>query len=104
LTVYQSFASNLNDLRTSINHVNETHADMAKKDDLNAKSTSLWAALKEVTTEASDLKTRTALLESQLRSAEEDRKELARELSTLREHMHALEFRQADAAPKAKAD
>jgi septal ring factor EnvC (AmiA/AmiB activator) len=104
VTVYQSFAAGLNDLRNSITHLNETHANMVTKEDLGAKSTALWAASKDVTAQTADLKTRTALLESQLRSADEDRRELNREILSLREQMQALQLRQTDAAPKAKAD
>ena len=104
ITIYQSFAASLNDLRNSITHLNETHANMVTKDDLSTKSTALWAASKDVTAQTSDLKTRTALLESQLRSADEDRRELNHEILSLREQMQALQLRQTDAGPKAKAD
>ena len=104
ITVYQSFAANLNDLRTSINHVNELQASLATKDDLNTKSTSLWAASKDVTAQTADLKTRTALLETQLRIADEERKELNREVLSLRERLRTLELRRGDAPPKANAD
>ena len=100
ITVYQSFASSLTDLRSSISHVNEVQANLATKDDLTTKATALWNASKDVTAQTADLKTRTALLETQLRSAEEDRKELTREVQSLREQVHALELRQTDAAKK----
>ena len=104
ITVYQSFAGNLSDLRAGINHVNELQANLATKDDLNTKSTALWAASKDVTTQTADLKTRTALLETQLRSAEDDRKELNREVLSLRERLRTLELRRGEAPPKANAD
>ncbi|HBI41494.1 MAG TPA: hypothetical protein DDY78_01390 [Planctomycetales bacterium] len=103
LTVYQQFSSNLSDLRASINHLNDTHADMAKKDDLNTKSTAMWATIKDVTAEGANLKTRTTLLESQLQKADEDRRELNREVRSLRERLHALEYRPAE-APKGKGN
>ena len=103
LTIYQSFAGSLNDLRTSINHVNELQANLATKDDLNTRATAIWAASKDVTAQAADLKTRTALLETQLRSADEERKELNREILSLRERLRTLEFHPTE-APKAKAD
>ncbi len=104
ITVYQSFAGNLSDLRTSINHVNDLQANLATKEDLNTKSAALWAASKDVTTQTADLKTRTALLETQLRSAQEECKDLNRELLSLRERLHALELRRSEAPPKADAD
>ena len=100
ITVYQSFASSLTDLRSGISHVNEVQANLATKDDLNTKATALWTASKDVTAQTADLKTRTALLETQLRSAEEDRKELTREVQSLREQVHALELRQSDSGSK----
>ncbi len=104
ITVYQSFAGNLSDLRTSINHVNDLQANLATKDDLNTKSTALWAASKDVATQTADLKTRTALLETQLRSAEGECKDLNKELLSLRERLRTLELRQGEAAPKTNAD
>ena len=100
ITIYQAFAGSLNDLRASITHINEVQANLATKEDISAKSTALWAASKDVTAQAADLKTRTALLESQLRSAEEDRKELAREVLSLREQVQALQLRQGDNGSK----
>ena len=104
ITVYQSFAGSLTDLRSSISHVNEVQANLATKDDLNTKATALWTASKDVTAQAADLKTRTALLETQLRSAEEERKALNQEIGSLRERLRTLEYRMGDAAPKKKAD
>ena len=103
ITVYQSFAGSLVELRTSISHVNELQANLATKDDLNTRATALWAASKDVTAQAGDLKTRTALLETQVRSAEEERKELNREIFSLRERLRALEARPAE-APKVQGD
>jgi len=100
VTVYQSFAGSLSDLRASITHINEVQANLATKDDLGARSTALWGASKDVTAQTADLKTRTALLETQLRSAEEDRKELARQVLSLREQLQALQLRQADSGSK----
>jgi septal ring factor EnvC (AmiA/AmiB activator) len=93
MTVYQQFASALNDLRGQIAHLNESHAELAKKDDLNTRATSLWGALKDITTDASSLKTRTALLEAQLKATEDDRKELQKEMQGLRERLRVLEGR-----------
>jgi predicted nucleic acid-binding Zn-ribbon protein len=122
MTVYQQFASALNDLRGQIAHLNEvnggmakkedvndlrgqiahlneSHAELAKKDDLNARATSLWGALKDVTGDASSLKTRTALLETQLKGAEDERKDLQKEVQGLRERLRVLEGRAPAKAP-----
>jgi len=118
LTVYQQFAASINDLRStvthldsdaakktdvndlrgSVTHLNEVHAEMARKEDLQTKATNLWNLIKETGADTASLKTRTALLEEKLKSAEDERKDLQKEIQALREKISALESRPA--APK----
>src|SRR5262245_28409618 len=76
------------DLRKDLNRLGETHADLVKKDEFSTRMRSVWDNIKEVrndNTVVTSLKERTAALEQQLKAAEDDRKELARELARLRE-------------------
>jgi hypothetical protein len=100
MTVYQQIANSLHDLRGDLNHVRELQVDMVKKDDLNSRATSIWNSLKEVTNDVPSLKTRTALLESQLAVAEKERKDLCREVQALRERLATVEGRQASSSRK----
>jgi hypothetical protein len=100
MTVYQQIANSLHDLRGDLNHVRELQVDMVKKDDLNSRTTSIWNSLKEITNDVPSLKTRTALLESQLAAAEKERKDLCREVQALRERLATVEGRQASSSRK----
>jgi septal ring factor EnvC (AmiA/AmiB activator) len=100
MTVYQQIANSLHDLRGDLNHVRELQVDMVKKDDLNTRTTSIWNSLKEITNDVPSLKTRTALLESQLAAAEKERKDLCREVQALRERLATVEGRQASSSRK----
>jgi hypothetical protein len=98
LTVYQGISSNINELRNDLTHVRELQVDMVKKDEFNTRTTTMWSSVKENFNDVPALKTRATLLESQLKTADQERKDLAHEVQALRERMAALEGRQA--APK----
>jgi septal ring factor EnvC (AmiA/AmiB activator) len=97
MTVYQQFSASFNELRAAVNHVNEFHADVVKKDDLNSRTTAIWASLKDLDNDVPGLKTRAAIMESQLKAAEQERKELCVQVQQLRERLASLEARQAGA-------
>jgi septal ring factor EnvC (AmiA/AmiB activator) len=101
MTVYQQFNSTLNDVRKEMSRLNEVNSDLVKKEEFNARTTSIWAGIKECGNDVPSLKTRTQLLENQVRTLEQDRKDLAREVQTLRERLATLEARQAATAAKA---
>jgi septal ring factor EnvC (AmiA/AmiB activator) len=102
MTVYQQFSSSLSDLRAAVNHVNELQADVLKKDELNTRTNAIWAALKELDNDVPSLKTRAAIMESELKTAAQERKELCVQVQTLRERLASLEARQTG-SPRAKA-
>lgn len=97
ITVYQQFNNTLNELRSAVAHLNEGRADLVRKDEYNSRNSSLWNGLKEAQTASAAtvaVKERQALLEQQLKSAEEERRELAREVKRLSERLAAVEGRQ----------
>lgn len=99
MSVYQGLSSNINELRNDLTRVREVQVDMVKKDEVNNRLTSIWNTMKELTNEVPALKTRAAILESQLTAAEKERKELAREVQLLRERLATVEGKQS-AAPR----
>lgn len=104
VTAYQQLNSSLTELRTAITHLNETHADMVKKDEFNTRMTTLWNGVKESNASAASvtaLRERAQLLEQQLKTAEDERKELVRELQQLRERLVVVESQQRAAAKPA---
>jgi septal ring factor EnvC (AmiA/AmiB activator) len=105
MTVYQQFSANLNDLRAAVNHVTELQADVLKKDELNTRTNAIWASLKNLDNDVPSLKTRAAIMESQLKAAEQERKDLATQVQLLRERLASLEGRAtgASAAPAGPA-
>ena len=80
--------------------LNETHADLVKKDELNSRTTSIWATLKEITTALPAMKTHDDILDSQFKTAEQERKELVTKIQVLNERLVKLEAVQAAAAAK----
>jgi hypothetical protein len=144
ITVYQQLTSTLGELRTNLNHLTESRAELVKTDEFNNRTTALWGSIKELQTQSatvSGLKERSALLEQQVRTGqdqlnsrlstvcavlkdvqvpresvnamkerltlleqqvkagEEERKELVRELQSLRERQAVLEGRQTAGPP-----
>ena len=94
VTVYQQFNNNLNEIRGEITQMNATHADFIKKDEFNSRSTLIWNSLKEMhtaSTQVSALQERSHLLEQQLKTAEEERRNLTRKVAELSERLAAVE-------------
>jgi hypothetical protein len=97
VTVYQQFSNSLFELRNDMIHLNEARADLIKKDDFNSRMTSVWNSMKDLqtaSTAVTSMRERTALLEQQLKEAESERKDLAREVQQLRERLAVIEGRQ----------
>jgi len=102
VTLYQQFTSSINDLRHDIVRLNEADANLVKKDEFNARTTSLWSGLndaKGANTGLAAMREKQALHEQQLKQAEDERKELLRTVQALRERVAKLEARQAGATP-----
>lgn len=85
MTIYQQFAASLVELRAGLQRLNEQNVEMVKKGDLDNRTTPIWAALKDVTMTLPELKTKTMLLATQFQQAEQERKELYKELHNLRD-------------------
>ena len=101
VTVYQQFSGALGELRSDMVRANEARAELLKKDEFNSRMTSVWNSMKEVQNgqaAVTALRERAALLEQQLKTAEDERKELTRQLQQLRERVAAVEGRQSHAA------
>jgi hypothetical protein len=81
-----------NDLRKDLGRLGEAQGELLKKEEFNTRLKSIWDGMKELrdsTAIATALKERTALTDQQLKIAEEERKELMREVQLLREQRAA---------------
>jgi hypothetical protein len=106
ITIYQGLNNTLNELRNDVVHLNESRADLMKKDEFNTRSTLIWNSMKEMNagiTGLAGLRDRSALLEQQLKVAEDERKALALRVDELRLKIATLEGRQASTRPEKAA-
>jgi hypothetical protein len=81
-----------NDLRKELGRLCETQTDLLKKDEFGTRLKTVWDELKDLRENAASLavlKERVALTEQQLRLADEERKDLLREVRQLREQRAA---------------
>ena len=102
ITMYQGISNNIAELRTALNHVNETQADFVKKDEFSNRITTIWNGIKEsnvANVSVAGLKEREAQLEQQLKGSEDERRELNREVKRLAERLATVEGRQSAARP-----
>src|SRR5262249_51655946 len=91
----------LNDLRGQIANLNEARADLIKKDEFNARAATMWNGIKEAQANGAgvtSVREKLAQQDAQLKKAEEERKDLLRELQLLRERVAKLEGRQGPRA------
>lgn len=102
ITLTQQFSSILTEVRQDLNRMHESRGDLARKEEVAAALKDLQAAASGIAA----LRERSLLLEQQLRAAEEDRKQLARDLRELRERLavsagrqNALRFVEAGGEP-----
>jgi septal ring factor EnvC (AmiA/AmiB activator) len=91
VTVYQQMNNTISDLRAAVTHVQESQADVVKKDDLTGKCTTMWTALTTQSSQAAEARTRQVQLEDQLRASQVAQKELLDKLERLSERMAKLE-------------
>ena len=99
---YQQLSGSISELRVALNRLNETNADLVRKDELNNRVTTIWSGIKELSSSVgavNGLRERSLLLEQQVKAGEEERKEMAREIKRLSERLAAVEGRQALALP-----
>jgi hypothetical protein len=87
ITLYNNFNSTVTDLRKDLNNQIETRVDLIKKDEFNSRLTLVWNALKEMQAGSgavTALTERSKSLEQQLKTGEDDRKDLHRQLEEQR--------------------
>ncbi len=99
VTAYQQFTSTLGELRAAQARLNEANASAATKEDLNTRTTPMWASIKDTGAKLPLLEARAGQLEGQLKAAEQDRSRLQDRVEQLAERVARLEGR--DAAPGA---
>jgi uncharacterized protein YlxW (UPF0749 family) len=107
IMMYEQYDRNLTELRNDLKHFNEVSGEQVKREEMRNRFTSMWTIIKEMqatgqenSKETQLLKgdgiakeTRLTQLEQQLKTADEDRKELNREMLRLRERLAAMEGR-----------
>jgi hypothetical protein len=102
LNAYQQLSHGIAEVRRDVSHVNEARGELVKKEELNGRVSSLWSGIKELQANGAGLtsvREKVAAQEQQFKSAEEERKELAREVQRLRERLAKLEARQGRGGP-----
>jgi hypothetical protein len=102
ITAYQQLNGSINELRAELARQSEARSDLVKKDELNTRSTSVWSSIKDLQTATngfSGVREREAIMEQCLKTAQDERKEMAREIQLLRERVAALESKRGAPAP-----
>lgn len=106
INAYQSLGSNIHEVRGDLNRLRETAGDFIKKDDYNARHTTLWTSIREaqnLSAPVTALTSKIAALEQQVAAGEAERRELIRELQAFRERLAKLEGR-SESKPDVKKD
>jgi hypothetical protein len=94
---YQSLANNIHEVRTDLGRVRESSGEYIKKDDFNARNTTLWTGIRDaqgVVPTVTVLTSKVSALEGQLAAAERERKEMQSallQLPAMKERDAALE-------------
>jgi hypothetical protein len=102
ITAYQSVTNSITDLRTSISHLNEAKAEFVKKDEYSGSRTRTWDRMSEIQKEAASatattqqaltaLQEKSVARDQQFKQMEEERKELLKEVQSLRERLARVE-------------
>jgi DNA repair exonuclease SbcCD ATPase subunit len=114
VTLYNNLTSNINELRSEVNRVNEARADLVKKEEFSARTQNMWdriqnlqelrvtvTSLKEQVSTYSEkqanqknVRDQVAIIEQRLKSAEDDHKAMAKAelaISTLEQKAAARE-------------
>lgn len=114
VTLYNNLTSNLNELRSEVNRVNEARAELVKKEEFNSRTQNLWdrvqnlqemrvtvTSLKEQVSgyaekkgEVKSVRDQLTVVEQRLKSAEDDHKAMAKAelaISTLEQKASARE-------------
>lgn len=74
ITIIQQFSNSLGELRTAVAHLTESRGDLVKSEDVNTRMAALWNSIKElqgINGAMLALKERSALLEQQLKTSQD---------------------------------
>jgi hypothetical protein len=107
VALYQQLTSSAKDLRNDVARLKEARADLIKKDEFNARMNTVWNGLNDAKAAGvgvAAVREKQALQEQQLRHADEQRRELIRELQLLRERVATLEGRGSGLRPTTARD
>jgi hypothetical protein len=105
LTIYQQLNNSITEVRNEVNRINEGRGELVKKEELAARTTTIWNGIKDLQSAngtVTALKEREGVLEQQLKASEDERREMSKEIQKLRERLAALEGRQP--GPTSKPD
>ncbi|HVK11689.1 MAG TPA: hypothetical protein VM597_23155 [Gemmataceae bacterium] len=87
ITIYNNLSSSISELRSELNRVNEARAELVKKEEFNARTQNVWDRVQSL----QELKVTVTAREAQLKVADEERRELAKQLQDLRERLAKVE-------------
>jgi hypothetical protein len=107
VTVYQQFSSAIADLRSSVVRLNETHADMLRKDEYSTRMTSVWNAVKglqESQSTVTALKERSGVRDVQMKDFEDRRETMLKELQAVQAMVALLKEREMVRDQQIKTD
>lgn len=99
LTLYQQYNDGINELQRDLKHFNTASTELVRKEEFHNRLSPLWGQMQKLEKQLNEKSERLVLLEHQLKTTEEIRKEQTRELQRLRERLAALEGRQNPGVP-----
>jgi regulator of replication initiation timing len=94
INAYQSLANNIHEVRTDLGRMREATGEYIKKDDFNARNTTIWNGIRDaqaVLPTVTVLTSKISGLEAQRAASDIERTDLHRELLQLRERIAKLE-------------
>jgi septal ring factor EnvC (AmiA/AmiB activator) len=97
ITIVQQLFASMSELRNNLVHLQEAQSGLVKKDEYATRSTNMWNSIREAQALKEtivSLKEQAQIREQQLRTIEQEHKEMTREVQSLRERLAALEGQQ----------
>lgn len=107
VTVYQQFSSAIADLRSSVTHLNETHAELVAKGEFSTRLTSVWNSIKamqESQATVTALKERAGVRDQQMKDFEDRREVMLKELQAVEAAVALLKEREMAREQQIKTD
>jgi hypothetical protein len=87
ITIYNNLSTSISELRSELSRVNEARAELVKKEEFNARTQNVWDRVQSL----QDLKVMVTAREAQLKVADDERRDLAKQLQDLRERLAKVE-------------